>query len=278
MPVDVPAVVLANTRLSADYNVLSLAAPEVARLAAPGQFIMVKTAPGLDPLLRRPFSIFEILRTEAGDIRGLSLLNKRVGVGTSLLYDAQPGDRIDTLGPLGRPFVPVDPPAHAWMVAGGVGLAPFVTLAQALADRGTPMTLFYGGRSKADLYYAQWFADRGARLVLTTEDGSQGERGRVTAPLQRELAAVGTHTPVTLYACGPTPMMRAVADLGAAHGSKTFVSLEPVMGCGMGGCYSCVVRVTRPGGASPTHLVRSCIEGPVFDASALVWDALAGGH
>lgn len=278
MPVDVPAVVLANTRLSADYNVLSLAAPDVARLAAPGQFIMVKTAPGLDPLLRRPFSIFEILRSDAGEIRGLSLLNKRVGVGSSLLYDAQPGDRIDTLGPLGQPFVPVDPPAHAWMVAGGVGLAPFVTLAEALAARGTPMTLFYGGRSKADLYHAQWFADRGARLILTTEDGSEGEPGRVTAPLQRELAAAGPHTPLTLYTCGPTPMMRAVADLGAAHGRRTFVSLEPVMGCGMGGCYSCVVRVTRPGGTPPTHFVRSCIEGPVFDASTLVWDALAGGH
>jgi dihydroorotate dehydrogenase electron transfer subunit len=157
MPVDVPAVVLANTRLSPDYNVLSLDAPEVARDAAPGQFVMIKTSPGLDPLLRRPFSIFEILRDDHGEIRGLSLLNKRVGVGTSLLYDAQPGDPISCLGPLGRPFVPVDSPAQAWMVAGGVGLAPFVTLAEALKARGTSMTLFYGGRSAADLYHADFF-------------------------------------------------------------------------------------------------------------------------
>jgi len=275
MPVDVPAVVLANTRLSPDYNVLSLGAPEVARAAAPGQFVMVKTAPGLDPLLRRPFSIFEILRDDHGEIRGLSLLNKRVGVGTSLLYDAQPGDPISCLGPLGRPFVPVDPPAHAWMVAGGVGLAPFVTLAEALKARGTSMTLFYGGRSAADLYHAEFFERLGARLVVTTEDGSRGTQGRVTGPLAQALATLSADTAVTLYACGPTPMMRAVADLGQAHGRTTFVSLEPVMGCGMGGCYSCVVRVQRPGG---THLVRSCIEGPVFDASGLVWDALVGGH
>jgi dihydroorotate dehydrogenase electron transfer subunit len=275
MPVDVPAAVISNVRLTADYNVLSLAAADVARQAAPGQFVMVKTAIGLDPLLRRPFSIFEIVRDSAGAPIGVSLLNKRVGVGTSLLYEAEPGDRIDCLGPLGKPFVPVDPPSEAWMVAGGVGLAPFATLAEALASRGTPMTLFYGGRTAGDLFYESFFAELGATLVITTEDGGRGERGRVTGPLERALKERAAAKSVTLYACGPTPMMRAVADLGAKHSRPTFVSLEPVMGCGMGGCYSCVVRVARPGG---THLVRSCIEGPVFDASIVQWDTLSGGH
>ncbi len=275
MPVDIPAAVIGNARLTPEYNVLSLAAPGVAERAAPGQFVMVKTAPGLDPLLRRPFSIFEILRDASGAPVGISLLNKRVGVGTSLLYDARDGDRIDCLGPLGRPFAPVDPPAEAWMVAGGVGLAPFATLAQALAVRGTSMTLFYGGRGATDIFHESFFTDLGATLVLTTEDGSRGERGRVTQPLERALASRPADQPVTMFACGPTPMMRAVADVGARYARPTFVSLEPVMGCGMGGCYSCVVRVTRPGG---THLVRSCIEGPVFDAASVVWDALKGGH
>lgn len=278
MPVDIPAAVISNTRLTSEYNVLSLAAPGVAERAAPGQFVMVKTAPGLDPLLRRPFSIFEILRDAAGAPVGVSLLNKRVGVGTSLLFNAAVGDRIDCLGPLGKPFEPVDPPAEAWMVAGGVGLAPFATLAQALAARGTAMTLFYGGRSATDLFYESFFAGLGAKLIITTEDGTRGEHGRVTAPLERALAARATGHPVTLYACGPTPMMRAVAGLGARHSRPTFVSLEPVMGCGMGGCYSCVVRVLKPGGPGGTHLVRSCIEGPVFDASMVMWDTLSGGH
>ena len=157
MPFEVLAEVIANTRLSPDYNVIALAAPEIARIAQPGQFVMVKAAAGLDPLLRRPFSIFEILRDRDGALSGLSLLNKRVGRGTSLLYAAREGDKVSVLGPLGQPFVPVDPPAEAWMVAGGVGLAPFATLAEALAERGTPMTLFYGGRSAADLYYAALF-------------------------------------------------------------------------------------------------------------------------
>jgi dihydroorotate dehydrogenase electron transfer subunit len=275
MPIDVVAEVVANTRLSPDYNVVTLAAPAIARCALPGQFVMVKPATGLDPLLRRPFSIFEIVRDPQGAIAGLSLLNKHVGLATMMLYDAQPGDRWQVLGPLGQPFVPVDPPAAAWMVAGGVGLAPFATLAEALALRGTPMTLFYGGRSTRDLYYDRFFERLGAHLVLTTEDGTRGERGRVTVPLDRALAAAPADRALTIYACGPTPMMRAVASLGARAGRPVFVSLEPVMGCGMGGCYSCVVRVRRGTGS---HFVRSCLEGPVFNASAVVWEALGAGH
>ena len=162
------------------------------------------------------------------------------------------------------------------MVAGGVGLAPFASLAEALAARGTPATLFYGGRSSADLYYERLFESLGVRLILTTEDGSRGEKGRVTVPLERELRALPAARPVTIYACGPTPMMRAVADMGQAAGRPVFVSLEPVMGCGMGGCYSCVVPVRQPDGRG--HFVRSCIDGPVFEASTLVWERLGSGH
>ena len=276
MVIDVRAEVLSNTRLSPLYNVIALAAPEIAQKTQPGQFVMVKPVAGLDPLLRRPFSVFEIVRDRTGRVLGLSLLNKRVGAGTSLLYDARPGDHISCLGPLGRPFVPVDPPAEAWMVAGGVGLAPFVTLAEALAARRTSMTLFYGARTGEDLYYADLFGELGARLVLTTEDGSRGERGRVSAPLERALNERGSAGDVTIYACGPTPMMSAVARLAARARRPAFASLEPVMGCGMGGCYSCVVPV-RQGARS--HFVRSCLDGPVFDANAVVWDELYSvGH
>ncbi len=275
MPFDVAAEVIGNRRMSPDYNVLSLAAPEIARITEPGQFVMVKTTPGLDPLLRRPFSVFEVLRDGGGQPLGISLLNKRVGIGTEHLYAVEPGARVSCLGPLGQPFVPVSPPDQAWMVAGGVGLAPFVTLAVALARRGTPMTLFYGARSGNELYCADLFTRLGARLFLTTEDGSEGERGRVTDPLRRALAGLVRGSAATIYACGPTPMMRAVAALGREADAPVFVSLEPVMGCGMGGCYSCVVRV-RTGGES--KFVRSCLEGPVFDAAAVVWDSLGAGH
>ncbi len=276
MPVDVPAEILSNTWLAPDYNVVAFRAPEIAAQAKPGQFVMVKCSDGLDPLLRRPFSIFELIRDEDGRDVGVSILNKRVGVGTARLHDVRAGDRLSVLGPLGQPFVPVAPPAEAWMVAGGVGLAPFATLAEALVEYGTTTTLFYGGRSARDIYYDDLFTALGVRLVVTTEDGSRGERGRVTAPLARELSARARTDDVAIYACGPTPMMRAVARLGAEAGRSVSVSLEPVMGCGMGGCYSCVVPVRQ---GSHSHFVRSCIEGPVFDASALAWDAMTStGH
>ena len=272
MPIDVEAPVISNTRLSDDYSVVALAAPEVASLARPGQFVMIKPSAGVDPLLRRPFSIFEILRDAHGAPTGISLLNKRIGVGTRLLYDVAPGSRIGCLGPLGRPFEAIDPPAEAWMVAGGVGLAPFVTLAEALKARGTKARLFYGARHGSELTHVELFEGLGVEPVLATEDGSRGARGFVTAPLDSALRAMPNAREVRLYACGPTPMMRAVAQLAASHGRRCDVSLEQVMGCGLGGCYSCVVLTRTPGGAP--HFVRSCIDGPVFDATRILWDAL----
>ena len=138
MPVDVAAEVIDNRVLSADYNVLELRAPEIAQAAVPGQFVMVKAGQAHDPLLRRPFSVFEILRDTAGNATGFSLLNKRIGPSTGLVYAARPGQRVSCLGPLGRPFSLVDQPADGWMVAGGVGLAPFVTLAESLRAAPSP--------------------------------------------------------------------------------------------------------------------------------------------
>lgn len=271
---DIDARVARNDRLSADYNVLAFDAPEIASHAKPGQFVMVQPSRGLDPLLRRPFSIFEILRDGAGNPSGFSIFNKRIGAGTSLLTAVEPGARLRCLGPLGKPFVPVAPPAEAWIVAGGVGLAAFVTLADALADRGTRATLFYGARTTSDLHCVDLFEARGTRVVLATEDGSAGARGRVTDPLEAALSERPLGQPVKLYVCGPTPMMRACAALAALHGRACDVSLEQVMGCGMGGCYSCVVPARTDAGA--VHHTRTCIDGPVFDAKRVVWDALAG--
>lgn len=272
MPVDIDAAVIGNTRLSEDYSVLALAAPEIATVARPGQFVMLKTSRGMDPLLRRPFSIFEVLRNPDGSPRGITILNKRIGTGTGLLYDIEAGARVQCLGPLGVPFEPAEAPAQAWMVAGGVGLAPFVTLAEALIARRTPLTLFYGARRAADLHCADIFERLGVPIVYSTEDGSRGSRGFITVPLEARLASLGSSEEVRLYVCGPTPMMRAVADVAALHGRRCDVSLEQVMGCGMGGCYSCVVPARDATGAP--HHTRSCIDGPVFDASRIVWDAL----
>ena len=269
MVVDVAAPVLYNRRLSPHYNVVALGAPVIAAAAEPGQFVMVKPAPGGEPLLRRPFSIFEVLRAGDGSPSGITLLNKRVGITTGQLFDAAEGQRVACLGPLGRPFSMMDPGIEAWMVAGGVGLAPFATLAATLRVRGVPMTLFYGGRGAEDIFCTELFEEAGARLVLATEDGTRGEHGRVTIPVERALSGRG-HRRVALFACGPEPMLAAVAHMAAHHGVACEVSVERVMGCGLGGCYSCVVPVRGSDGRA--HFVRSCVTGPVFDAATLVWD------
>ena len=267
--VDLSAATIANTRLSDEYNVLALAAPEIAAISEPGQFVMVKAGAGHDPLLRRPFSVFEILRDAAGTPTGISILVKRIGPSTARLYDARVGDPILCLGPLGRPFTLVAPPEEGWMVAGGVGLAPFWTLAETLAARNITTTLFYGARRGAELFYLDYFRQLGVQLVLTTEDGSAGERGRVIAPLERALSTRPHARAVTIYACGPEGMLEATAHTAARFDRPCEVSVERIMGCGMGGCYSCVVPIKSETGGF--HHVRSCIAGPVLDAAQIMW-------
>ena len=270
MPIDASAEVIANHPLSTDYNVLALAAPAIAATAAPGQIVMVKAALGHDPLLRRPFSVFEVLRDQRGTPTGISLLNKRIGPSTDLLYAAQPGQRVACLGPLGRSFTVVDSPTEAWMVAGGVGLAPFATLAAALRARGVGSTLFYGARRAEELFYLDVFRRLGVELVLTTEDGSLGERGRVVAPLERRLATRAADAPVMVYACGPEGMLAATATAAVRFDRPCQVSVERIMGCGLGGCYSCVVPMRD--GYGGFHHVRSCIAGPVLPGDQIIWD------
>jgi len=270
MPIDILAEVMGNHPLSTDYNVLALAAPAIAAAARPGQFVMIKPGTGFDPLLRRPFSFFEVLRDARGQATGLTIFSKRIGASTAQIYDARPGQRMACLGPLGRPFTIVDPPVEAWMVAGGVGLAPFATLAESLRARHVKTVLFYGARRAAELFYLDFFRDRQVELVLTTEDGSLGESGRVVAPLERRLAARASSAPVMVYACGPEGMLAATARAAMTYGRPCQVSVERVMGCGLGGCYSCIVPMRGEDGQF--HHVRSCLAGPVLSADQIRWD------
>jgi dihydroorotate dehydrogenase electron transfer subunit len=267
MPVDVSAEVIGNVRLSADYNVLTMAAPEIGEQTRPGQFVMVKALPMIDSILRRPFSVFEVVR-ERGRVMAVSILNKRAGPNTRALYAVEPGSRVACLGPLGRAFT-TTPRTPAWLVAGGVGLAPFATLAESLTAADISTTLFYGARSASELFYLDYFERLGVRLVLATEDGSRGTRGRVTAPLQESLAQLDGPRSAMLYACGPEPMLEAVARLASRYHQPCEVSVERVMGCGLGGCYSCVIPVRHDG---TSHYVRSCVGGPVFSAADVAWE------
>jgi dihydroorotate dehydrogenase electron transfer subunit len=269
MPLDVSAAVISNVRLSAEYNVLTLAAPAIGEQTRPGQFVMVKGDLPADSILRRPFSVFEVIR-DHDRVVGISIFNKRAGRNTRALYAVEAGERIACLGPLGKPFG-ASPAPEAWMVAGGVGLAPFATLAESLLSSGIPTTLFYGARTGGELFYLEFFERLGVRLVLATEDGSRGARGRVTAPLESALGELRDRGKAAMvYACGPEPMLAAVAKLASRFGQPCEVSVERVMGCGLGGCYSCVVPVRNE--SERPHFVRSCLAGPVFNGSEIVWE------
>ena len=202
---------------------------------------MVKPAGVTDPLLRRPFSVFEVLRNDAGEVTGVSILNKRAGRSTKKLYELEPGDVVSCLGPLGVPFKPVAAPIEAWMVAGGVGLAPFATLAESLAasrdaDDVVLRRAHRGGAVLSRLLRAAWHhagADDRGRRARRQRPRHRSARSRAEECRARAAAMV--------YACGPEPMLEAVAKLAARYNQPSQVSVERVMGCGLGGCYSCVV-------------------------------------
>lgn len=223
---------------------------------------MIRLA-GAGLLLRRPYSYCD----RAPEADGFSLLVKEFGAGSRALARLEPGGEADCLGPLGTVFRPPPGDHTPVIVAGGVGIAPFVLFCRALRDAGRRALVLLGGRTAEDLYLRGAFTAFGMEVRSATEDGSAGRRGFVTELLDRALADAGRPA---LYSCGPTGMLLRAAELGAAAGVPHQVSIERRMGCGMGCCLGCVVWAAPSSGESPEYL-RSCTEGPVFDADRIVW-------
>jgi dihydroorotate dehydrogenase electron transfer subunit len=264
MPHDLHAALVARQPLSGAYVLLTFEHPDVARTARAGQFVMIKAGTSPEPPLRRPFSVLTV-DPVAGTF-GLFL--KAVGPGSRALAALPVGGRAACLGPLGRPFSHPRDGEEALMVAGGYGIAPFRMLSTELRAAGRGGRVFYGGRTAGDLQVQEPFAEMGIPLVLSTDDGSAGHHGRVTEPLEAWLdAAAG---PCRLYACGPEAMLHAVARLAERRSLPAEVSLDPWMGCGIGTCLGCVVKVQAADEDRP-HNRCACTEGPVFDSRVVVW-------
>ncbi len=234
----------------------------------PGQFVMLSAGPRTavprtDPLLPRPMAVY---RESAADDGGtiVEILYKVTGRGTGLLAEAVEGQRVGIVGPLGRGFRSPAPGGHAVLVGGGTGIASLYGLAS-VAARDAKVSVLLGGRSEIDLMGREDFAALDVSVELATEDGSVGTRGLVTALLERALAA---DPGATVYACGPTPMMQRCAEIAAAVDAPCQVSLENGMACGFGVCLGCAA----PRSAGGYALV--CREGPVFDATQVVWDRM----
>lgn len=244
-----------------DFYRFAVDAPAVGTDARPGQFVMIKVSDATAPLLRRPLGIHD------ADGRGFELFFKVAGRGTEILSRKKPGDRLDVLGPLGRGFSVAAAAAGrtAYLVGGGRGIAPLFFLARALARAGVRPVVFYGGRSLEDIPIRERFERERVDLRASTDDGSFGFAGFVTALVDRDLAA---SRPDRLYACGPDPMMKALAAIAARHGVPAEFSLESVMGCGIGACWGCVHRIKNEDGDG---WVKICEEGPVFPGERILW-------
>jgi dihydroorotate dehydrogenase electron transfer subunit len=262
------AVVVEN-RLGSGGHRLWLSVPDWPG-AAPGQFVML--SPGAlpaarrdDPLLPRPMAVYRQSGTTGGDSEPrVEILYRVEGRGTTLLAEAAPGDRVRVVGPLGRPFPAPPAPGRVILVGGGTGIASLYGLAERSASE-VETTVLLGARRAGDLMGRDDFDALGVDLQVATEDGSAGERGLVTAPLERILQRERV---AALYCCGPTPMMRRCAELAAQHDVACLVSLENNMACGFGVCLGCAAPRT----AGDYALV--CCDGPVFDATEILWEKL----
>jgi dihydroorotate dehydrogenase electron transfer subunit len=263
---DVPLV--RREALEGAYVLLTFRQPEVAREGRAGQFVMIKAGTSAEPPLRRPFSIMTLDPKQ----ETFTLFVKAVGPGSRALAQLAVGEVAQCLGPLGRAFEAPADGSEPLLVAGGYGIAPFLLFCQELTQAGRRVRVFYGGRTAADLQVREPFAALGVPLAAATEDGSLGVRGRVTAPLESYLET--RPGPVTLFACGPDAMLHAVARLAEDRGLPARVSLDPWMGCGIGTCLGCVVRIQRADEPRP-KLRCACTEGPVFDAATVVWPGAA---
>jgi dihydroorotate dehydrogenase electron transfer subunit len=264
MPANRVVPLVGREAVGGPFFLLTFRHPETAREARPGQFVMIKAGVSAEPPLRRPFSI---LGVDAGR-ETFTVLVKAIGQGSRALSGMGPGDVAQCLGPLGRPFTLPPEGVLALLVAGGYGVAPFHFFAEILRATGSRARLFYGGRTAVDLPLLDRLGGPGLTVVAATEDGSLGEHGRVTVPLEATLDAGAS--PARLYACGPEAMMHAVARIAAARGILAEVSLDPWMGCGVGTCLGCVVRVQGEDDARWKYRC-ACTEGPVFDSARVVW-------
>ena len=266
VPVQERGEIFAVQRLG-EYVQFTVVAPGVAAGFRPGHFVAVAVGgPHTSMILRRAFALYNA--TPAGDFAGtVQFVVAARGPGTQWLVERRAGDVLDLVGPLGRPFpVPADP-VPAVLVGGGYGTAPLVALARVLMAAGSPIEVIIGAASANRLFGELVVRRSVGSVIVTTDDGSAGSRGRVTDPRPEAITRVGAQV---VYACGPMPMLRAVGDVARAHAIPAQVAVEESMACGIGVCMTCVLPVRGDDGRS--RFVRACVDGPVFDADRVRWD------
>ncbi|HZZ96868.1 MAG TPA: dihydroorotate dehydrogenase electron transfer subunit [Jatrophihabitantaceae bacterium] len=269
-----------------EYQQFTLIAPGIAREAKPGQFVAVGVGGENSAMpLRRAFALYSA--TPGGDFAGtIQFVVAEHGAGTRWLMQCGAGDFIDVVGPLGNAFPIPSGPSPAVLVGGGYGTAPLIPLAQALLANGSPVEIIIGAATAGRLFGELVAKRLVGSVTVTTDDGSGGMQGLVTDALPAAIERVGAEV---VYACGPMPMLRRVGDVAREHAIRAQVAVEEAMACGIGVCMTCVLPVRGDDGRS--RFVRSCVDGPVFDADRVRWadvgtlpsdlvgaDAMGGAH
>ena len=259
---DLPTEVISNELIAENHYLLRCLCPEIAASALPGQFIHVLIPQGSGLLLRRPFTIYSVESDE------ITMLYQLIGEGTAVLSGLKQSDAIRVLGPLGNSFAISPVPNPAIIVGGGAGIASLMLLAAALRENDVHALGLVGSMNSARLLSVEDLGSIGVETHIATDDGSVGHHGFVTELLTQILEHHELENPI-IYACGPDGMLRAVTNIALNYRIPTQLAMENRMGCALGVCLGCVVKVQIPGGGSEYQ--RVCTEGPVFNAEEIIW-------
>lgn len=271
--------IIRNQLINGAYGHLTFESSAIARDALAGQFVQIKVDNNLEPFLRRPLGIHRVKNSQ------VEILYEVVGKATEILARKKAGTDLDILGPLGNGFSYSSTPGcrrSTVIVAGGIGVAPLVFLAESLARSSNlcarqpqprparqagitreELLVLIGAKTKKQILCEKEFKKLGCDVKIATDNGSRGFKGRVTDLLKRSLSAIDCRE-ATIYACGPRPMLAQISRIAQRYHIPAQVSLEEHMACGIGACLGCVVE-TKAG------YQRVCKEGPVFDANNVIW-------
>jgi len=252
--------IISNIQLGQNIYLIRVENLEIAGTARSGQFVNIRVTDDYSPLWRRPFSIHRLNRQQGW----FELLFAVLGKGTRILSEMKAKDTLDILGPLGSCFNFLDDMNEAILVAGGLGIAPLLLLAEELKSHNISTVLFYGTKTKDTMCCLEHLNNLGIKCILTTEDGSKGYKGLVTDKLAEYIAGLKSTTNHHVYTCGPIPMLRRVQTLLSNYGIQGQMSIETLMACGIGVCMGCSVETTESEENNPNYKL-TCVDGPVFN-------------
>ncbi|MFB0526998.1 MAG: dihydroorotate dehydrogenase electron transfer subunit [bacterium] len=281
----VDAKILVNEGIGPQRYKMALSAPQIGRQAKPGQFIHVRVSKSFPPLLRRPFSFHRV------EGQKIEILYKIVGEGTEILSRKKRGEYLDILGPLGNGYrapqkrapqkrgqvqysggSPTAPAkiSDIILVAGGTGVASLLFLAESISVANPELSILVliGAKNREELLCEGDFKRLGCRVEVATENGTRGYKGLASDLLEKYLPLSGDRSRPTVFACGPSEMLKRIGKISRKRRFPCQVSLEERLGCGVGACLGCVVKAK----GSNYSYKRVCKDGPVFDAGELIWE------